>query len=99
MSHAKTPTIAIRAATTDDARTLTRLAALDSAPVPNGPVLLAEVDGEARAAIDLRDGRVVADPFERTADLTSLLRLQAENVAGERRAPQAELGRRLGLAA
>ena len=82
MSHSQTPTIAIRAATSADARTLNRLAALDSAPVPNGPVLLAEVDGQAHAAIDLRDGRVVADPFERTADLTSLLRLQAENVAG-----------------
>jgi hypothetical protein len=99
MSHAQPSTIAIRAATSGDARTLVRLAALDSAPVPDGPVLLAEVDGQARAAIALRDGRVVADPFERTAELASLLRLQAENVAGERREHRADLGRRLRPAA
>jgi hypothetical protein len=99
MPHAQTPTIAIRAATSDDARTLTRLAALDSAAVPDGPVLLAEVDGQARAAIALRDGRVVADPFERTAGLTTLLRMQAENVAGERREHRPDVGRRLRLAA
>ena len=77
MSHTATPTISIRAATSSDARSLMRLAALDSAPVPLGPVLLAEVDGEAQAAIALRDGHVVADPFHRTAELVSLLRLRA----------------------
>src|SRR3712207_1701662 len=98
-----TPTISIRAATSNDARTVMRLAALDSAPVPFGPVLLAEVDGEPRAAVALRDGRVVADPFHRTAELVGLLRMQAENVAGERReaeaVPHAGFARRLGLAA
>ena len=102
MSH-PSPTISIRAATTTDARVLMRLAALDSAPVPFGPVLLAEVDGEPRAAIALRDGRVVADPFHRTAELVGLLRMQAENVAGERGAydavQPAGFARRLGLAA
>ncbi len=103
MSHVTSPTISIRAATGTDAGTLIRLAALDSAPVPIGPVLLAEVDGEPRAAIALRDGRLIADPFERTAEVASLLRMQAENVAGERRERDAErhvgLGRRLRPAA
>lgn len=99
MSHTPSPTISIRAATPDDARTVARLAALDSALVPSGPVLLAEVDGEPRAAISLRDGRVVADPFVPTADLASLLRMQAENVAGERGRHRPEFGRRVRLAA
>ena len=103
MSHATAPTISIRAATSADARTLLRLAALDSAPVPVGPVLLADVDGQPRAAIVLRDGRVVADPFHRTAALVDLLRMHAANVAGERfagAAPQhGGFARRLGLAA
>jgi hypothetical protein len=81
MSHTPSPTISIRAATGDDGRTLTRLAALDSAEVPAGPVLVAEVDGEAQAALSLRDGRVVADPFERTAELVSLLRVRADAIA------------------
>jgi hypothetical protein len=102
-STTPTPTVSIRAATSDDARTLVRLAALDSAPVPFGPTLLAEIDGEPRAAIALRDGAVVADPFHRTAELVELLRMQAENIAGERaertRPAHGGFARRLGLAA
>ena len=95
-----TPTISIRAATAADGRALMRLAALDSAPMPFGPTLLAEVDGTVMAAISLRDERVVADPFSRTADLVALLRMHAETVAApaagrfERLVPG-----RLGLAA
>jgi hypothetical protein len=70
-------TIVIRRAGAADARVLTRLAALDSAPVPGDGSLLAEVDGVAVAALDPRDGRVVADPFARTADLVALLELRA----------------------
>ena len=81
MSHTTTPTISIRSAGPADVRTVTRLAALDSSPVPFGPVLLAEVDGTPRAAIALGDGRVVADPFARTAELVSLLRLHAGAVS------------------
>ncbi len=81
MSHTTSPIISIRAATSNDGRALTRLAALDSADVPTAPVLMAEVDGEAQAALSLRDGRVVADPFERTAELVSLLRVRADTLA------------------
>ena len=96
------PTISIRAAVPADARTLIRLAALDSAPVPIGPVLIADVGGEARAAIALRTGAIVADPFARTAELVELLRLHASTVgeAQERTATRpAGFARRLGLAA
>ena len=37
--------------------------------------MLALVDQTAVAAISLTDGRVVADPFRRTADLVSALRV------------------------
>jgi hypothetical protein len=96
------PTIQIRAAQASDGPTLTRLAALDSAPVPFGPVLLAEVDGEPLAALDLRDGAVVADPFKRTAELVQLLKVHATTVAEteERTATRSHgIAHRLGLAA
>ena len=72
--------ITIRLAYADDFTALGRLAALDSAPIPPRPVLLAEVDGELRAALSLRDGSAVADPFHLTNDLVALLRARA--VAG-----------------
>jgi hypothetical protein len=78
LSH--TPTISIRPAAESDDRTLMRLAALDSAPVPSGDVLLADIDGEPRAALSLLDGSVVADPFERTADVVRLLQVHATAV-------------------
>ena len=96
------PTIIIRAATAADGPVLTRLAALDSAPVPFGPALIAEVDGEARAALALRDGTVVADPFARTAELIQLLKVHAATVGetDERSATRPfGFARRLGLAA
>ncbi len=80
MTH-PTPTISIRAATNGDGPALARLAALDSAPVPFGPVLLAEVDGQPRAALSIHDDRVIGDPFTRTVDLVELLRVHARATA------------------
>ena len=73
--------IVIRHALDEDVRTLAGLAALDSREALAGPALLAEVDGVARAALDLHDGSVAADPFVRTADLVELLRLRARGIA------------------
>ena len=73
--------IVIRHARHEDDRTLAGLAALDSREALAGPALLAEVDGVARAALDLHDGSVAADPFVRTADLVELLRLRARGIA------------------
>ena len=88
MTHT-TPTISIRAATTGDGPALARLAALDSAPVPFGPVLLAEVDGRPKAALSVTDGRVIGDPFARTAQLAELLRVHARATLGRgERAPR-----------
>jgi hypothetical protein len=58
--------VAIRHAVPADRDTIERLAALDSAEVPTGEILIAEVAGEPRAAIDVAGGRTVADPFQRT---------------------------------
>ena len=79
-SHA----ILIRDATDADICTLTDLAALDSREPLAGPALLAEVDGVARAALDLHDGAVVADPFVATAEVVELLRLHARVAHGAR---------------
>ena len=54
-----------------------RLAALDDRRAPHGPALLAYVGDELRAALGLRDGQVVADPFHRTDDIVEMLRLEA----------------------
>ena len=75
-----TDTIIIRRAGAADAPILARLAALDSAAQPGDDSLIAEIDGRPVAALDLADGRVVADPFARTADLVDLLRLRATRV-------------------
>jgi hypothetical protein len=80
--------IVIRQSVDEDVRTLAGLAALDSRPELTGPALLAEVDGVARAALDLHDGSIAADPFARTTDLVELLRLRARSIAaadGQRR--------------
>jgi hypothetical protein len=71
-----------------------RLAALDSSRMPFGPVLLAEVDGELKAAIDVREDRVIADPFSATTDVVDLLRLHARAIAQreERRIERPSLG-------
>jgi hypothetical protein len=100
LSH--TPTISIRGAVPSDGPVLTRLAALDSARPPFGPALIAEVDGQPLAALGLRDGRVIADPFARTAELVELLKVHATAVAedAERTATRSVgLVRRLGFAA
>jgi hypothetical protein len=69
--------VRIRWAFADDAHALLRLAVSDGAEVPAAPVLVAEAGGQLRAALSLRDGRAVADPFHPTAALVELLRLRA----------------------
>jgi hypothetical protein len=69
--------ITVRPAHADDATHLVRLAALDSAPLPAAPMLVAEVEGELRAALSLSDGRAIADPFRPSLALVDLLRLHA----------------------
>ena len=77
--------ITVRPAYAGDETALARLAALDSAPVPIAPLLVAEVQGELRAALSLRDGSTVADPFHYTAVHVDLLRARAEMQRPSRR--------------
>ena len=87
--HTHTAAISIRHASHADERIVADLALLDDRGPLTGPVLIAEADGVARAALDLHDGTVAADPFARTADLVELLRLHA----GATRAPRSLRGR------
>ena len=82
MSTSAAPIIAIRQATADDAATLRRIAALDSAPIPHGQVLLGIVDGAPMAAVSIESLHAVADPFHPTADLVELLRTRASRLRG-----------------
>ncbi len=75
--------IAIRRNRPEDQLALARLADLDSSSVPAAPMLVAEVDGRLRAALSLRDGSAIADPFHRTASLVALLRARAEQLLTE----------------
>jgi hypothetical protein len=73
--------LTIRFAFPDDALALVRLATIDSREEPpSGPLLVAEADGELRAALSLRDDTVIADPFHHTAALVELLRARAEQL-------------------
>jgi hypothetical protein len=88
--------ITVRFATPDDARDLECLAALDSGSVPTGPALVAEVDGQLAAALPLRRGRALADPFRATAGLIRLLELREAQLRGrDRRGRRASGLRRL----
>jgi hypothetical protein len=91
-----TSPITIRPAYADDEIAVARLAALDSADrIPATPLLLAEVDGELRAALSLRDGSSIADPFHRTLHIVALLRVHAAQTS---QAPAPRLRYRLRLA-
>lgn len=78
-------TVILRLAHESDTRALRRLADLDDAAPLAGDALLAEQDGELRAALSLHSGRTIADPFHHTTDLVTLLRARASLLSGERR--------------
>jgi len=70
--------VTVRLERKPDTADLDRLATLDSSEPPAGPVLLAEMDGRAVAALALGEGgRTVADPFVRTSAAVQILELRA----------------------
>jgi hypothetical protein len=89
--HVPGPSLSVDAAVTiryafpDDEPSLRRLAVLDSAVMPPAPLLLAEVEGQLRAAVSLATGETIADPFHPSAGLIELLRARAHQLTGERR--------------
>lgn len=67
----------IRPAGAEDRYALQRLASLDSQADLRGPVLIAEVGAEPWAAVELRSGRTIADPFRPSAPLAAIARMSA----------------------
>jgi hypothetical protein len=62
-----------------DAERIKRLAAVTASRPPEGPLLLAEVDGHPVAAIGIFDGHAITDPGQATLALRmhlALLRVQ-----------------------
>ena len=72
--------VTIRIAHPEDAPALVRLAELDSARVPPGRLLVAEVEGELWAAVSLEAPAGIADPFRRSAELLLLLHERARQL-------------------
>ena len=83
----------IRPASGSDAGWLNRLAAMDSQPRLTGRILVGEIDGQPVAAYSVDERRAVADPFRRTAQLVTHLRLRADALRAVEREPS--LRRRL----
>jgi hypothetical protein len=84
--RASAPTIrwqglTLRLATSADRSALARLAELEQTSSPADPVLLGEVMQRPVAAMSLKDGRVIADPFIPTAELVELMRLRARQIS------------------
>lgn len=65
--------VTIRRAGPEDAPAVERLAALDSAHVPAGDLLVAQVGDELWAAMSLDGFEWVADPFKPSADVLLVL--------------------------
>jgi hypothetical protein len=65
--------VTLRLADTADSAALDRLAQRDCCLLPPGPHLLAEREGRIEAAVSLASGELVADPFNRTAEICELL--------------------------
>ena len=74
------PTVTLRLAGPDDARSLWWLAELDSAPPLLEPALIGEAAGRLVAALSLADGRVIANPYEHTVAVVELLRARARQL-------------------
>jgi hypothetical protein len=91
-----TPDLVIRLARHDDLAGVERLAELDSARVPEEPVLVAEVRGELWAALSLADFHAVSDPFRPTGELLFLLVERGRQLTrhSERRTARRGFGRR-----
>ena len=87
--------VTIHVARVEDLPSLRRLAELDEAPLPETPLLMAEVEGIPRAALALRSRASVSDPFHRSNSLIEMLALRADQLGG---GPSARPPRGEGLA-
>jgi hypothetical protein len=69
--------ISLRIAGRDESAAIERLAQLSERPVPSGRSLVAEVDGEVRAALPLTSRQLLVDPFLPSVEVRELLTLRA----------------------
>jgi len=67
-----------------DGREIAHIADLDSSVLPAPPLLVGERDGQIVAALSLRDGKTVANPYVPTADVVALLALRARQLRRDR---------------
>ncbi len=74
------PAVLIRPAEAADERAIAQLSALDERELPAGDRLIAELGGMIVAALDVRSGRAIADPFVPTSAIVELLGLRAAQV-------------------
>jgi len=72
--------VLIRPASAEDEPAIARLSALDEHVLPRGDRLVGELGGRIVAALDVRSGDVVADPFVPTRGIVELLGLRAAQV-------------------
>ena len=72
--------VTIRWALPADLAAIERVAALDSKRLPAGPLLVAAVDGQIRAAVSTTDNKAIADPFFPSLNLVRLLCTRANQL-------------------
>src|SRR4051794_15479919 len=89
--------ILIRRANDGDAIALRRLAQLDGARLPEGGLLVAEADGEVRAALRVADSAYVADPFYASKELVGLLDVRAKRLRRDEHSKVERTRTRLGV--
>src|SRR3954466_868599 len=77
--------VVIRRTSASDGPTLAALAALDAAPLPLGPSLVAEVAGVPRAVLPPGGAQSFADPCAATDELVALLELRAAQIRRDER--------------
>jgi len=90
--------LSLRTATSADAGAVAYLTELDEAERLTGSVLVAFDGDRPVAAMSLDDGRTVADPFTRTANVVDLMRVHARQERRSGAVRRLRLGR-LGAAA
>jgi hypothetical protein len=91
-----TSDITVRLAVPSDSSRLRTLAALDSARLPEGELVVAETGGQIVAALPLSGGAAIADPFHRTAAIVQMLELRAAQLRPrETPAPAPSLAERI----
>ncbi len=84
VTHIESAEITIRAARAEDMGDVARVAGRDTEELPAGPLLVAKVSDDVRAAISLSDGTIIADPFHRTTELVEMLKIRAGSVSRAR---------------